>query len=467
MKLPEPPPQFDILSRDSEKKLLNQEVTYRVLNLVPSDIGKDREKEYLHWDRLKYKTLPEGIENHEEWWYLIKFRRTSGYRHLPFKSKDGTPFVYWVPDPLQQRLHEVDQQASGRVQIAEEVTNPATRDRYLVNSLIEEAITSSQLEGASTTHKVAKEMLRESRRPKDKSERMIFNNYQAMNFVREVVDQPLSKKLLLELHRIVTDRTLDDPSAVGRFRIPKETVAVYDERDNTLLHEPPNADELDTRIKAICDFANAPEKPGEFLHPVIKSILLHFMVGYDHPFVDGNGRTARALFYWSMAKYGYWMIEYISISTILKMGPAKYARSFLFTESDSNDTTYFLDFNLRVIIRAITNLQQYLVRKAKEIKQVEDILGSSLFTKSLNHRQLAIISYALRNPNGTYSIESHRKSHNVSYPTARSDLLNLVECELLVKRKYGNTFIFTPDENLKEKLEMLRRKFQQTSQGAA
>ena len=467
MKLPEPPPQFNLLLTDSDKILLNQEVIFRVLSLVPSDIGKDTEKEYLHWDRLKYKTLPESIENHEEWWYLIKVRRTSSFRKLPFKSKDGTSFVYCVPDPLQQRLHEVDQQASGRVQIAEEVTNPATRDRYLVNSLIEEAITSSQLEGASTTHKVAKEMLRENRRPKDKNERMIFNNYQAMNFIRKVVDQPLSKKLLLELHRIVTDRTLDDPSAVGRFRTSKETVAVYDERNNNLLHEPPNADELDSRIKAICDFANAPKKRGEFIHPVIKSILLHFMVGYDHPFVDGNGRTARALFYWSMAKYGYWMIEYISISTILKMGPAKYSRAFLYTESDANDTTYFLYFNLRVIIRAIKNLQQYLVRKAKEIKQVEDILGTSLFTKSLNHRQLAIISYALRNPNGTYSIESHRKSHSVSYPTARSDLLDLVEYELLTKRKFGNTFIFTPDENIKERLEMLRRKFRYDSKDAA
>ena len=432
----------------------------RVFSLIPTDIGKDRDKEYLHWDKLKYRKLPEHVENHEEWWYVTKFRRVSSYRQLPFRSKSGDPFVYWVPDPLQQRLHEIDQQASGRVQIAEEVTNPATRDRYLVSSLIEEAITSSQLEGASTTHKVAKEMLRESRRPKDKSEKMIFNNYQAMSFIREVVDQPLSKELLLELHRIVTVDTLDDPGAVGKFRTSNEDVAVYDERDNTLLHVPPIADELESRIDVLCSFANSSEKRGEFLHPLILSILLHFMVGYDHPFVDGNGRTARALFYWSMAKHGYWMMEYISISAILKMGPAKYARSYLYTENDANDTTYFLDFNSRVIIRAIINLQQYLGRKAKEIKQVENILDSSLFTKYLNYRQLAIISYALRNPTGTYSIESHRKSHNVSYPTARSDLLELVEYDLLKKRKLGNTFIFTPDENMQVKLKSLKDMFQ-------
>lgn len=459
MELPEPPPSFSDLFSNSEKDEEKQKAMSRIFGLVSTDVGKDRGKEYLHWERLKYKPLPEQVENHEEWWHLTKFRRASSYRNLPFNSKAGNPFVYWVPDPLQQRLHAVDQQASGRVQIAEEVTNPATRDRYLVNSLIEEAITSSQLEGASTTHRVAKEMLRERRRPKNTSEKMIHNNYRAMSFIREVVDQPLSIELLLELHRIVTDGTLENTSAVGRFRISEEEVAVHDERDNTLLHEPPHADELEARVKTLISFANSTEKRGEFLHPVIRSILLHFMIGYDHPFVDGNGRTARALFYWSMAKHGYWMMEHISISTILKMGPAKYARAYLYTESDANDTTYFLDFNLRVIIRAIENLQKYLARKAKEIKQVEQILGSSLFSKNLNHRQLAIISYALRNPNGTYSIESHRNSHNVSYPTARSDLLELVDYELLDKRKYGNTFIFTPDNQIQDKLNHLKETF--------
>lgn len=459
MKLPEQPPSFYDAFFTKKTNEENQRVMARIFELVPTDIGKDRDSEYLHWDRLKYKTLPEHVANHEEWWFITKFRRANSYRTLPLKSKSGDPFVYWVPDPLQQRLHEVDQQASGRVQIAEGVANPATRDRYLVNSLIEEAITSSQLEGASTTHRVAKDMLRESRKPKDKSEKMIFNNYIAMSFIREVVDQPLSKELLLELHRIVMDGTLDDPECVGRIRTSKESVAVYDERDNTLLHDPPPADELHTRIDTLCKFANSSEKQGGVLHPVIRSIILHFMVGYDHPFVDGNGRTARALFYWSMAKHGYWMMEYISISTVLKNGPAKYARSYLHTESDANDMTYFLDFNLRVIIRAIKNLQKYLSRKANEIKHVEQILGSSLFSKHVNYRQLALISHALRNPDGTYSIESHRNSHNVSYPTARSDLLQLVDYEILVKRTFGNTFIFTPNEHIKHRLEQLKAQF--------
>ena len=57
--------------------------------------------------------------------------------------------------------------------------------RFLVNSLMEEAIRSSQLEGATTSRRVAKEMLRTGREPRDRSERMIANNYRALQFMRE------------------------------------------------------------------------------------------------------------------------------------------------------------------------------------------------------------------------------------------------------------------------------------------
>jgi len=460
MRLPVSPPPFeevlfgeDAENQNSDKK---QSVIRRIFSLLSTEAGKDRESEYLHWDKLKFKPLPEQIESHLDWWYVTKFRRSSAYRNLPLEAKSGQKFVYWIPDPLQEKLHLVDQQASGRVQIAEAVTNPSTRDRYLVNSLIEEAITSSQLEGASTTHKVAKAMLRESRRPRNISETMIFNNYHAMSFIREIASEPLSPDLILELHRIVTEDTLEDSSAVGRFRNANELVAVYDDRDNTLLHDPPEASELDARIVAICNFANASEKDGQFLHPVVRSIVLHFMIGYDHPFVDGNGRTARALFYWSMAKHGYWMMEYVSISTILRAAPSKYARSYLYTENDSNDTTYFIDFNLRVIIRAIESLQSYLGRKANEIKKVEKVLGSTLLARTMNHRQLALLSHALRTPDGTYTFESHRISHNISYPTSRSDLLRLAELGLLTKRKVSKSYVFITVEDIEDRLEQLK-----------
>jgi Fic family protein len=81
-----------------------------------------------------------------------------------------------IADPVLEMLHAIDRDASGHVSASEQITNPHTKERYVQSSLVEEAITSSQLEGASTTRKVAKEMIRSGREPLDRSERMILNN---------------------------------------------------------------------------------------------------------------------------------------------------------------------------------------------------------------------------------------------------------------------------------------------------
>lgn len=351
-----------------------------------------------------------------------------------------------MPDPAHEMTHLIDRRASGEIAISEVVTSPEMRNRYLVSSLIEEAITSSQLEGASTSRAVAKEMLRSGRPPRDRSERMILNNYRAMNTVRGWKDQPLSPERVLELHRMVTDGTLDNPDAAGRLQRPdEERVRVFDRATGEPRHVPPPAEQLPARLEAMCRFAN--DQPVEgFLHPVVRSILLHFWLAYDHPFDDGNGRTSRAIFYWSMLKHGYWLTEFLSISTILNRAPGRYSRAFLYTETDDLDTTYFILNQLKVICRAIDDLHAYLARKVREVRETERLLRRA----DLNHRQLALLSNALRHPDAEYTFRSHQTSHGVVYQSARTDLLDLERFGLLERRKVGQRFFFRPAPDLSE-----------------
>jgi Fic family protein len=163
---------------------------------------------------------------------------------------------------------------------------------------MEEAITSSQLEGAVTTREVAKKMLAEGRKPRDRSERMIANNYVTMRRIVELKDKPLTPELVFQVHREISEDALDIADGAGRFRRAEEDINVSD-MEGTVFHTPPRAGELPARLQSMCDFANG-VTPGFFVHPVIRGIILHFWLAYDHPFVDGNGRTARALFYWQM-----------------------------------------------------------------------------------------------------------------------------------------------------------------------
>lgn len=411
-------------------------------------------REYVHWDQLRHLEPPAGLSP-EEWWFLIKWGRQSMQRQIPLTDPTGDHFVYGVPDLVARRLHYVDQRCAGEVAMSEVVTAEAqARQHYLVNSLMEEAIRSSQLEGATTTRRVAKELLQTGREPKDRSERMIINNYRALQYMRDDMPAKLTPKAVIELQRILTEGTLDNPEAAGRVQQPgEERIAVVDGIDGTLIHSPPPAEQLPGRLQALCEFANEGDSPDRFIHPVLRAILLHFWLAYDHPFEDGNGRTARALFYWYLRTHGYWLVEYLSISRILRHAPSKYARSFLLTETDDRDATYFIVYQLDVIQRAVEQLHDYLQDKVKDVRDVEALLEGS---ERFNHRQLALLANALRLPDAVYAFQIHAASHGVTHETARTDLIALAEMGLLVQRRQGRRYTFTPPVDLAEQLKDIR-----------
>jgi Fic family protein len=428
--------------------LLHTVSTERLRLVFAAGISSTTDGAYRHWDTLRHLSPPKGLDV-REWWLGTKIARSGQLNTLPLTAADGSPYRLAMPDPAMEMVHLIDRRASGEIGTPEVVTTPEMRNRYLVNSLIEEAITSSQLEGADTSRAVAKDMLRSGRPPRDRSERMISNNFRAMNAVRGWKDEPLTPARVLELHRIVTDGTLDDPTAAGRLQSPDEVrVTVYDRATGETRYVPPPAEQLPARLESMCEFANGQPR-GRFLHPVVRSIIVHLWLASDHPFEDGNGRTARALFYWSMLKHGYWLTEFLSISRILNRAPARYNRSFLYTETDDLDATYFVLNQLAVICRSIEDLYAYLGRKASEVSKTERRLRQS----DLNHRQKALLAHALRHRDGDYTFRSHQTSHGIVYQSARTDLLDLERRGYLSREVVGQRFHFRPRADLADRLE--------------
>lgn len=446
MKLPLVPPDLAAVAKD-----ITPDVTVRLLR---ADFSPLVGGQHLHRDHLRHREPPEGLAA-EQWWFGIRMARGGLLQPLPLLDKAGRPFVFGMPEPVLIDLHHIDRNAAGQIRSAAEVATPANRDRYLLQSLIEEAITSSQLEGASTARKVAEAMLREGRQPRDHSERMIFNNFRTMQAVQELRDEPITPGRVLDLHRLVTEGTLDDSDDAGRLR-RSDDVRVVDNRDGTVLHQPPAFVELSERLKRLCAFANAGENERPFVHPVLRAVLLHFMIGYDHPFADGNGRLARTLFYWAMARSGYWLTEFISISHFLRRAPAQYVRAYLHTETDGGDTTYFLIHQLETIRKAIAALHDYLARKSAEQRNTENLLATSPDLRAkLNHRQVTLLAHALKHPGEAYRVEGHQRSHGVAYQTARTDLLALAELRLLEQGRSGRAFVFIAPPDLEQRIAKL------------
>ena len=373
---------------------------------------------YYYWD--KFRSQPMECDRELAWTYLRL------QRDLQMHKVDLDDFAFWLPEHLLKQLHEID-----TVTLDLDHVGPqhAGARRHLIHSLMEEAITSSQVEGAATTMRDAKKMLTSGRKPHNRSEQMIYNNYQTMIAIKGYADEPLTEELLKEIHTNITLKTLRTKEDEGRYRTAKEDVRI-ESPTGDIIHTPPPADQLPADIKALCHFANNHQEP--FIHPVVKAIILHFWLAYLHPFIDGNGRTARALVYWYLIKHGYWYFEYLSISKAILKRLGQYGKAYLYTELD-HDLTYFIHYNLKVISEAVASLKDYLDFEETKLEEAVQVPG-------LNLRQSRFI---LEIGKQAYTIKSYQKSYGIAYQTARTDLLDLEKRGLLKRHQKGKAFYFT------------------------
>lgn len=395
------------------------------------------EEEYLYWDKAKYYK-PKNI-NDKLFWSVIKFYRIG--EEIVFNKKT---FRFKITPYMQKFLHEFDMNFGGTL-LSSDIISSKNKQYYLLSSLMEEAIASSQMEGANTTRRVAKDFLRKQEKPKDKNQQMIVNNYNTIRYLSEHKDRPLTPQLIQEIHKKISERTLSNPLDEGNFRNTNDIV-VMDNLHGEIAHVPPTSAEIEQYIIDLCNFANDEEK---YIHPIIKAIIIHFMISYLHPFVDGNGRTARSLFYWYMLKKGYWLTEFLSISRIIYKTKSNYERSFLYVENDDLDLNYFINYNLSVLQKAFAELKNYLTRKIKESAALQEYK----YIEGINERQSQIIKMAVKKPATIFISKDLENIFNVSVKTIRSDLAGLVKLGLFETVPMNQRLVgYTGVSDLEEKL---------------
>lgn len=406
-----------------------------------NNLERYSDEEYIYWDKLKYKDLPEGIKEHKDLWAMVKFFRLNSNK-TPVQIESGWFFQFAELPFSKKLLHEIDKNAAGTFFTS--VTD-ADKRLFITNWMLEEAISSSQIEWASTTTKNAKEMIQKWIKPKTRDEHMILNNYEAINYIKN----DLSKRKIeiwdiLYLQSVLTKNTLENIDEIGRFRTNEDEIIVEFEWKE--VHRPPAEEFLKEQMIKLIKFANDEDKTTAFIHPVIKAILLHFWIGYLHPFCDGNGRTARALFYWYLLKNDYFWFSYIPLSKAIKKSKIEYAKSYIYSEQDDNDVTYFINYNLKKIQQALKDFEKYVEEKFSEKKKNISILGHL----EVNDRQMRLLEYFLEKPTSYTNFGIHMKYYGISKSSSINDLKDLVKKWYLKKLKSGRNTNYIPVENLEE-----------------
>lgn len=429
MKLPQKPPFWKEILKENKQDVidvLSNPEDFKIINKY--------NKEYYYWSEIIHRI--KDFKKRNAVWAAMKLMRDDKEINCTIKEIE---LKYSLLPDISKKLHYFDKQLAGN--ISSQTNSLRLEEKYIISSLMEEAIASSIIEGAATTRKAAKEMLEKKKKPKGRAEKMVVNNYKAMESISKNKNEKLTPKLLLEIQKTVTNNTLDDKSDEGKFRDNNE-ILIRDSLDSdAIAHIPPDFNKIPTMIEGLCKYAN--EENDDFTHPIIKGIIIHFLIGYIHPFNDGNGRTARSIFYWYMLSQGYWLFEYMSVSRRIAKSRKDYDLSYLYTEYDEMDLTYFIKYNINCINDALDDLFKYIKKKQEEQKKIREIIDEKL---NLNIRQMDIIRKFRQEPNKFFTIREIEGSYGVTYVTARADLLLLTKKRIITKRKAGKEYVFLLNE---------------------
>jgi Fic family protein len=377
---------------------------------------------------------------------LVRFYRDLSSIKTLIKAKNGEKFRWFKDFSTDKKLHEIDMFVGGKI-FPESRIPTEKKETYIRRGVIEEAIASSQLEGAHTSRKAARKLILEKRKPQSESEKMIINNYRLMSKIEELYkDQNLSESLLFELHYLITEGTIDEEEQ-KRFRKDSDEIVVKGDigARTYISFVPPDEKFVKDEIKRLINYANS-DPVDDFIHPVIKAIFIHFWIAYLHPFTDGNGRLARALFYWYLLKNDYWIFSYLPISTIIKKSPSKYAMAYIYSEQDSKDISYFVDYMLTKIFQAINQFDSYVQREINRNRKVEESISQGI---SLNDRQKKLIFY-LYSSKYSVTMTSHSITNNISRQTAAKDLKFLENSGFIKGVREGKYIRYFATDDLKK-----------------
>ena len=436
-------------ARENELSRLPQDLWSKV---SPKLCGFNSKGDYLSWDEFITRT-PQLKGYKESAWHLLKLKRNLEVidKLFVYNPKGEIALALYSISSLVHKIHKIERLST----LKHLKLQDNDSHRYLTASLImEESISSAQMEGAATTRPVAKELLSSGREPRDFSEKMIINNYRLMKFAKESIDEQLSIELIQQFNHVATLEVIENDHVAGMIR--EDAIAVRSVVDGELIHQAPDAEKVRMLLQNLCDFANEEHEGAEFIHPMVKAIILHFMIGYIHPFFDGNGRTARALFYWFMLKSGYDNFEFISISSLLKGSMNRYARAFVKTEVDKFDLTHFIDFNMGIIIRALENFTTFIQKKIEEIEKTRLDLHKSPYFSQFRHPHITIIKKALEDAGREFTVKEWQVEFNVTAAASRGYLDKLVDLNLLIKNKEKGSrqYKYLSPRNLKDRLKI-------------
>ena len=361
-------------------------------------------------------------------WHRIESMRKDSAIEIPLKDINGNKLHYVHTVETENNLNAIAGFAKGNLT---DMIPSDMKDGIFLATLIDEAFSSSLIEGEYSTRRRAHEMIKQKSPPVNKSERMILNNYRALVYAVENMNGYFSHEYIYNIWRILVEGIEEDNDVVEVYGDD----GVYVEGNSETVYVGPDWNLEYGMMDNLVEYANR----STGLIPIINALILHYYFIYAHPFFDGNGRIARVLMNIYLLKNGYELFKYFSISNILSGKREEYYSVINDCKESGSDITYFIDFYSNILLETVKDTREkHIVQHNRTV--VERLLEEkNIF---LNARQMRTIKSSFKNINKHINLNDYRKRYKVTYETARKDMAYMVELGIYRRIKTGKKYVY-------------------------
>ncbi len=265
---------------------------------------------------------------------------------------------------------------------------------------------------------------------KDKQE--VLNYLKALEAIDKLTDgKQIKEKNLLAIHKMITQETLEKPSDCGAYR--NRYVVVMNRLTEEVIFRPPSNEDVQGLMMLLIEWLNAPE--SKVFDPVIEAGIAHYEFVRIHPFVDGNGRTARVLAALILYLRGFDTKQFFCLDDYYDSDRPSYYRALQRVDQKSLDLTHWLEYFVEGVQASISAVKESVVRLSSE-----RLRKTKKGQIALTDRQMRIVEFI--NQNGKITNRDVRVMFQFSDRAALKEIKKLVDLKVIKPQGKGRSLTY-------------------------
>ena len=350
---------------------------------------------------------------------------------LPFKPN------YTITDKILNNLTAI---ASAREVIEQSSLVPQWEAKLRRQAMLKNTHSSTAIEGNKLTLEQVDALSRGKEvtaARKDKQE--VINYIEALEKIPDLAPKgTISIEILLEMHKTITAKTLNNPTDCGSFRnrqvyVGKHVFEATGFREE-IVYMPPETEKVPELVEEFVDWLNIMLAEKETINPILLAGVAHYEIARIHPFIDGNGRTARLLATLILYLIGFDHRRIFALDDYYDRDRPGYYAALGTVDKETRDLTQWLEYFTAGVAFSVNEAKTAVLRLGVKGKK------GTRPQIALTPKQIEIVEFI--NIHGKVTNRELQAIFKVSAQAVHKELAKLVELKVIIPQGQGRSLFY-------------------------